>query len=278
MNGVALSEPKTRLCRYVRSFKRDFGLGNRTRYPMRGLPGDSGGYLSALHNLRILSLNNIILEKISEEGFLTCFSAFRETLTKLYIWSCAMSFSAFVTMVDYFPNLTVLQLGFVELKPDEGSVPSLSRPLRGTIRIDFMTPSCLGFANQLAKLDLEYDRLVIGAGFSTEAETLAGFLQISPKTVKYLGLIVNLRGEHLGRTLSSPHSLLNASQPRWKGSDHRPFSTAPRVGTVGNMVGFGPRRPPLFDYLHPAPQGRLPLQLPSHSGYSLKKNRRVGFN
>ena len=193
MNGVVLSGSKTRLLRYVRSLWHCRGVYVGAKYPMRDLPQDSGKYFSALSNLRTLTLYNIAIGHISEEGFHTCFSAFRETLTYLSLETFATSFSAFVTLVDNFPNLRTLQLRALDLEPDGEPVPSLSRPLRGGFHVYSIEPDCLAFLNQFARLDLEYDELVIGSHFlGAEARFLESALQISANTVKSLRLTAEI--------------------------------------------------------------------------------------
>ena len=89
---------------------------------------DSKEYLSAMPSLRSLTLHYTGVENAGEDEFRTCFSAFRESLTYLSLETFATLFGAFVTVVDYFPNITILQLCSFELEPDEGPVPSLSHP------------------------------------------------------------------------------------------------------------------------------------------------------
>jgi len=103
---------------------------------MRDLPQDSGEYLSALRNIHNLTLFNTKVEHIPKDQFHTCFSTFRGTLTYLSLEVFDTSFSAFVTLVNFFPNLRTLQLRSFALGPDEGPVPSLSRPLRGKLHLD----------------------------------------------------------------------------------------------------------------------------------------------
>ena len=157
---------------------------------MRDLPRDSGEYLSALRNLHSLRFYNTFVGHISGEQFHTCFSAFRETLTHLTLEAFAISFSAFVTLVDYFPNIATLDLGSFVLEPDEGSVPPLSRPLRGKVHIYYPRSDSLEFLNRFAKLDLEYEELVIETNLwiLTEIEFVESALQISASTVKFLRL------------------------------------------------------------------------------------------
>ena len=102
IDSVISSPSKAHLLQYVRSLlhrRGAFGFG----YRMQNLPLHSGEYLSALRNLRSLTLSKIRIEHIGEEEFHTCFSAFRETLTFLSLENFVASFSAFITLVDYFP-------------------------------------------------------------------------------------------------------------------------------------------------------------------------------
>ena len=131
MNGVVLTGSKAHLLELARSLRHSHVLD----YRMQDLAQDSGEYLSVLRNLHSLALVNVCVEHISEDGFRACFSAFRDTLTYPSLETFTTSFSAFVTLVDYFPNITTLRLRSFELEPDGGPVPSLSRPLRGKLYV-----------------------------------------------------------------------------------------------------------------------------------------------
>ena len=173
---------------YVRSLWPSHGPGRCIKYRIRDLPQDSGKYLSALRNLRSLTLSNTVIEHIGED-LRTCFSAFRETLTYLSLTNSATSFSAFMTLVDYFPNIETLELRLFVLRPDEEPVPSLSRPFRGKLHIHGLLVRSLEFFNRFAELELEYEELVISPKPVMGAKTLMSILQISSRTVKYLRLI-----------------------------------------------------------------------------------------
>jgi len=195
MNGVVLSGPKAHLLKYVRSLRHRRGLDFSVQYQMRDLPQDSGKYLSVLPNLNSLTLFNAKAERISEDGFHSCFSAFRGTLTYLSLDTFATSFSAFATLVGYFPNIRTLQLRSIFLEPDEGPVPPLFQTLRGKIRIHAQ-PCYSEFFSRLAELDLQYEELVIIPSCnSVEARFLESVLQISTRTVKFLRLIPQLPRE-----------------------------------------------------------------------------------
>ena len=190
MNGVVHSGSKVHLLEYVRSLSHPRG-NYEIKHRMGDLPRDSGEYLSALRNLRSLALFVTRTEHISDDQFHTCFSAFRETLTHLSLESFLTSFSAFVTLVDYFPNITSLQLRSFKVRPDEKPVPSLSRPLQGKIHLRPFRSHHLWFYDRLAKLDLAYDELRIDTSSlppSSEARFLESTLQISASTVKILRL------------------------------------------------------------------------------------------
>ena len=171
---------------------------------MRDLPKDSGKYLSALRSIHSFDFVSLKIEPISTEEFHTCFSAFRKTLTHLSLSCFVTSFSMFVTLVDYFPNITVLQLATLDgVKPDEGPVPPLSRPLRGKIIVRDFHYNRLEFINRLAGLDLEYEELVVSSRFNfMRTKFLQSTLQLSASTVKYLRLTFGAGCEHPYRTPS----------------------------------------------------------------------------
>lgn len=193
MNGVVLPGSKPHLLEYVRSLSHCCSSVG-AEYQMRELPRDSGGYLSALCNIHTLRLFNFRIELIDQDGFRTCFSAFRETLTCLSLSFFITPFDAFVTLVDYFPNITTLQLhSFTQEPAHDGLATSLSRPLRGEVHISGTRSSYLVFLDRFTKLDLEYERLIIGSPYPfMETEFLERALRISANTVKFLKLTVEL--------------------------------------------------------------------------------------
>ena len=216
MDGVVLSGSKTRL-ECVRSLYCHgyFGIKHR----MGDLPQDCGEYFSALRNLHRLTLLNTTAEHISEEGFHTCFSAFRETLTYLSLNTFTASFSAFVTLIGYFPNVTSLELDSFVLEPDEGPVPSLSWPLWGKLLILYVQADFLEFLDRFVKLDLRYEELLIDCSYTVEERPLERVLQISPSTVKFLRLVGELERKWplpvpLIKPTSLPNSVVVKLKPR----------------------------------------------------------------
>ena len=191
MDGVVLSGSKTRLLKCARSLRHSRGPYLGTNYLMQHLPGDSGEYLSALHNIHSLTLYNITVEHIGEEGIRTCFSAFRDTLTYLSLETFSMAFSAFVALVDHFPNIINLQLRSFTLQPDHRLIPTLSRPLRGKIHFRDIQHEWLEFFALFAMLNLEYEELVIHPT-RTGAASLQSALLISANTIKFLRFTAEL--------------------------------------------------------------------------------------
>ena len=124
MANIVLNRSKARLLGYVHSLT----YSHQWSFQLQDLMQDCGEFFSALHNLRSLMFYNIRVEHCGGGGFPARFSPFRETLTHLSLSIFSMSFSAFVTLVGYFPNLTTLSLDWFMLGSDEGPAPSLSRP------------------------------------------------------------------------------------------------------------------------------------------------------
>jgi hypothetical protein len=192
------------LLRHVRLLS--LSSGGETKFSMQNLARNSGGYLAALHNLCSLTLIDIGIVPIGEEAFHTCFSAFRESLTELSLEHFDTSFSTFVTLVGYFPNISTLQLELSALDPYEGPVPPLSQPLRGEIYIRYTNPNWQEFLSQFSKLNSEYDRIVVDFSLLVVgAEALESALQLDTSGLKCLRLEARLRRECSCCTLLSTH-------------------------------------------------------------------------
>lgn len=163
---------------------------------MRSLAAYSGKYFPALCNLHNLTSFTIRIEHISEE-FHICFSAFRETLTYLSLNTLTTSFNVFVTLVNYFLNITTLQLRLLTGGGggDGGPIPPLSRPSRGELCISQIEANDLGFFNRFARLDPEYEELITHHPHSMETKFLESALQISTRTTKFPRLTAELHRE-----------------------------------------------------------------------------------
>ena len=246
MNGVVRSGSKSRLLGYVCSLRYCRGPDFDVGYRMRDLPQGSGEYLSAMPNLHSLTLSRIRVERIGEEGFRTCFSAFRGTLTYLSLDVFATSFGAFVTLVDYFPNLRSLLLRSFRLEPDEGPVPPLSRPLKGKVHFCDVTVRGLEFFDLFSKLDLEYEELIIDRA---EMRCMERALQIGTSTVKFLRLT-----SEIPRVIS-PHAL---SKPCLTQPSYTQVRDALRIRNFQVLANCPLLDPLLFRHLDRTPEGHLP--------------------
>ena len=82
------------------------------------------------------------------------------------------------------------------MKPDEGPVLPLSRPLRGKIHLVNTNRNCVELFNRLAKLDLKYEELVFESCLGVEARLLESVLQLGTNTVKYLRLTTQFECEY----------------------------------------------------------------------------------
>lgn len=195
VNGVVRSDSKARLLEYVHSMWYSRCLGSN-RYRMQDLAEVSGEYLSALPNLHRLTFTGIQVGHISQAQLHACFSVFREALTYLFLDTFTTSFSAFVTLVGYFPHITTLRIGQFVLKLDEGPIPLLPRPFRGKLHVNQVQADYLEFFDRFAQLNPEYEELVISAPKLPETEFVESALQISASTVQFLRLTTQLRGEY----------------------------------------------------------------------------------
>ena len=191
MYGFLPSGSKDRLLGHVRSLR----CARRVGYRMRDLPRDFGEYLSALPNLRSLALCYMKVEHFSGEEFHVCFSAFRGTLTSLSLDSVTAPLNTFVTLLGYFPNITTLRLDTFVLEPDERPIPSLARSLRGKLHVRDIDDRRSMAIDRFAKLNLEYEELVINFPPRYYMEVMKRVLRISTSTVKSLKLTGELYRE-----------------------------------------------------------------------------------
>ena len=252
MDGVVRPGSKTHLLKYVRSLQIWRFMNPLDRRPIRHLHRTSAVYFSAMPNIHSLEMVNILIEHIDERKFHTCFSAFRETLTHLTLENFDTSFYAFVTLVGYFPNMTTLRLDLFDVRPDERQVPQLSRPLRGKMHLGRSWGHYAYFFDRLAKLDPEYEELVLESRMETKL--LESVLRLGVNTVRYLRLAAEFECEHPHETPSSLHFLTQTPTSSRNDGDDLSLSTTPRVGIDHKSYKFLSRGPPLLNHFYRAPQ------------------------
>lgn len=93
---------------------------------------------------------------------LESFSAFQHTLGCIRLESCEVTPGAFVTLINYFPNLKELHLGALYYHKEEEQVPPLSQPLLERISVvGFNNPNNIDLLEQLSELGLKFEEVVI---------------------------------------------------------------------------------------------------------------------
>ena len=171
---------------------RPYEISTPSRYPV------TGSNTSPMTSFILVSQRSAEPSRLGLKGFTT-------------------SLSAFATLIGYFPNITTLELDSFNLEPDNELVLSLSRPLRGKLELNFdwLRTNSPEFVNRFAKLELEYEELVIKSPNSiwTDTEFLQSSLRVSTSTVKFLKVIAELESEWSISTLVKTMSLPNPLRP-----------------------------------------------------------------
>ena len=146
---------------HVRSF-RYFTRWNRVVSDWNLLPiSDLFNYLPLFRHLQHLSLCTMrIGSDISEQ--LEIFSVFRYTLSSLTFHNLIIAWPAFVSILDYFPNVRDLKITDPSWMYDRQQAPPLSRPLCGSLSVKLYEYGALPtFAECFPGLEVEYDELLI---------------------------------------------------------------------------------------------------------------------
>lgn len=93
---------------------------------------------------------------------LELFSAFQHTLSSLSLIALSITWSTFVALVGYFPNLRALAIIGTSLRVDDRPVPHIPHPLRGRLFIDLTSKRDLDLPiDRFPGLGLEYEELGI---------------------------------------------------------------------------------------------------------------------
>ncbi|KAF9648089.1 hypothetical protein BDM02DRAFT_3269711 [Thelephora ganbajun] len=88
------------------------------------------------------------------------FSAFRHTLSSLSLSQVSITWSAFIVLVGYFPNLRDLHIFKIWFRKDDWPVPCLPHALRGRLLVSFGTAMRFPF-DRLVGLKLEYEEVEV---------------------------------------------------------------------------------------------------------------------
>ena len=154
-----ISPANTGLLRHVRSFTYFPELFHHD-YPRPGICA-LRDYLPSLCQLRALTFSDLHIEPTISEN-LEIFTAFRQTLSSLSFNQVRITWSAFVALIGYFPNLRKLDVQMSWFMVDDSPVPQLSHVLRGTLLVsNYRFIDTEPFIDRLHTLKPEFDELVI---------------------------------------------------------------------------------------------------------------------
>ena len=141
-------------------------------------------YFRSLHRLQNLALRDI--PRI-ESNTPNLFIAFQDTLSSLVLYHVYLTWSTFVALVDYFPNLRELDFSESTFEPDQFPVSPPSRPPRGKLRLSTLLASDFGTLCQgIAGLEPEYDQLEIIDIFEQTHSNVQRIIWACKKTLTYL--------------------------------------------------------------------------------------------
>jgi hypothetical protein len=115
------------------------------------------------------------------------FLAFQNTLFSLSLNRVSLTLSAFVKLVDYFPNLRELYFSESSFTPDYQPTPRFSRPPRGKLHLSTLSVSnTTALSDVLSGLELEYDELEIVNVFDRPPTRIQPIISACEKTLKCL--------------------------------------------------------------------------------------------
>ena len=90
----------------------------------------------------------------------------QQVLSSLIFAAVSLPWRSFIALIDYFPNLRNLEFTSLSFDDDNTNSTPLSRPLHGKLCF-FLSEekSLIAFSNWFAGLEVEYEELVIEAGY-----------------------------------------------------------------------------------------------------------------
>jgi len=139
-------------------------------------------FFAFIHRLQRLVLRRIVCIEPDTSNFLV----FRDTLSSLFLDRVCLTWGAFVTLIDYFPNLRDLHLSEPSFVVDRQPT-SLSRPPRGKFGISVLPEGTIRvFSDGFSKLELEYDELEITWVFDQTPPRIQRVISACEKTLTRL--------------------------------------------------------------------------------------------
>ena len=202
-----ISPNNTELLGHVRSFHYWAPSPDPPRLPSPSHIDGPIRYLLSFRQLRTLTLSSMRIEPTFSQQ-VNIFSAFQHTLSSLSIWAISLPWSAFIALIDYFPNLRNLEICNLHYHKDDRQSTTLSRPLLGGLSIiHFTTEALAAFSDQLPRMQVAYDELTI---FDNR------FL---PSATEYYQLIINSCGKSLLHLNIHPSECFPQQLYQWHGQN-----------------------------------------------------------
>lgn len=116
-------------------------------------------WLRSFHQLHTLTLSNLHARYHFSPDI---FSAFQHNLSSLSLVGLRLPWSAFVTLIDYFPNLRDLKVHNPNFNGSDSRPETPSRSLRGVLSLTGLTDHAIKiFSNEISGMPVEYDTLKI---------------------------------------------------------------------------------------------------------------------
>ena len=170
-------------------------------------------YFPSLHQLRHLSLSFVCLSSSTAQD-VGVFSAFRHSLSRLSLSSCDFSVSTLVSLINYFPNLNILDLIRPRSPMDGKLTRPLSRPLLGQLQVSELDEEKSSIFDQLSELGLAFDEIVFDGPSPVSLQTLGHIINTVGARVKCLRLS-NPPKKCTHTTLHAESSAIVANQSRF---------------------------------------------------------------
>ena len=152
-------------------------------------------YFPSFHQLRHFTLSSPHIPSSPQQ--LEVFSTFQHSLSEISLASCSATKSAFVTLINYFPNLIRLHLRHINYDKEDEPIPPLSRLHFKKLCVSEWSADSLDLIDELSKLGLDFEEVVIsesvfpGASWSEFAKRIVDAFGAN---TKYLRLLDTPRG------------------------------------------------------------------------------------
>jgi hypothetical protein len=147
-------------------------------------------YFPSFRQLRRLTMCFTRISSFPQQTEL--FSAFQHTLSEICLWDCSVTRSAFVALINYFPNLACLDLRSLDSCKDDKPFGPLSQPLFKKLHATPWTTETMDLPDELSKLGVRFEEIVISSAmlmvrWSDFVKRIIGAFGASAKHLRMLG-------------------------------------------------------------------------------------------